>query len=92
MEKVRPEVEKKLPRCTNIASAWMRESDHMYSVDDNFTWGKLIGKEVLVDHFFQPMAMLKYGLHKQGVDFNKINAARKPGQRGIVSNISSLEY
>ena len=37
---------------------------------DDFTWSDLIGKKVLVDHFFQPMAMLKYGLHKQGVEFD----------------------
>lgn len=40
--------------------------------DDNFTWGKLIGKDVLVDHFFQPLAMFKYAVHKQGVDFDQI--------------------
>lgn len=41
--------------------------------DDNFTWDKLIGKEVLVDHFFQPYAMLKYGLYKQGINIDDIN-------------------
>jgi NitT/TauT family transport system substrate-binding protein len=41
--------------------------------DDSFTWDKLKGKTVLVDHFFQPLAMLKYGLHKQGVDFDQLN-------------------
>lgn len=41
--------------------------------DDAFTWDKLSGKKVLVDHFFQPLAMLKYGLHKQGVDYSSIN-------------------
>ena len=35
--------------------------------DENFSWDKLEGKKVLVDHFFQPLAMLKYGLHRQGV-------------------------
>ena len=40
--------------------------------DDDFTWEKLKGKKVLVDHFFQPMAMLKYGLHQQGVDFDSL--------------------
>ena len=38
--------------------------------DDEFNWHKLKGKQVLVDHFFQPMAMLKYGLHKNGIDFD----------------------
>ena len=38
--------------------------------DKNFSWQKLKGKKILVDHFFQPYAMLKYGLHKQGVSFD----------------------
>jgi NitT/TauT family transport system substrate-binding protein len=37
--------------------------------DEDFRWEKLKGKKVLVDHFFQPLAMLKYGLNKQGVAF-----------------------
>ena len=40
--------------------------------DTDFSWRKLIGKTVLVDHFFQPMAMLKYGLHKQGVSWGQV--------------------
>lgn len=36
--------------------------------DESFEWGKLAGKRVLVDHFFQPLAMFKYALFKQGVD------------------------
>ena len=38
----------------------------------DFHWQNLIGKEVLVDHFFQPMAMFRYALHKQGVDEKQI--------------------
>ena len=37
-----------------------------------FRWQSLVGKEVLVDHFFQPLAMLKYGLHRQGVEFSSL--------------------
>ena len=40
--------------------------------DADFNWHKLVGKKVLVDHFFQPLAMLRYGLHKQGVEFNSL--------------------
>ena len=40
--------------------------------DEHFNWHKLSGRKVLVDHFFQPLAMLKYGLHKQGVDFESL--------------------
>ena len=37
--------------------------------DLDFHWSKLQGKEVLVDHFFQPMAMFKYGLIKNNVNY-----------------------
>lgn len=37
--------------------------------DATFRWEKLIGKKVLVDHFFQPMAMLKFALKEQGINF-----------------------
>ena len=40
--------------------------------DDNFQWHTLKGKQVLVDHFFQPMAMLRYGLHQQGIEFDEL--------------------
>ena len=40
--------------------------------DKAFSWQTLKGKKLLVDHFFQPYAMLKYGLHQQGVDFDDI--------------------
>lgn len=38
----------------------------------DFGWKDLEGREVLIDHFFQPLAMLRYGLHRQGVDFGAI--------------------
>lgn len=37
-----------------------------------FDWSKLPGCEVLVDHFFQPLAMFKYALHKKGIAFDEI--------------------
>jgi len=40
--------------------------------DPLFSWQKLIGKRVLVDHFFQPLAMFKYGLHKQNINLSDI--------------------
>lgn len=40
--------------------------------DNNFNWHKLIGRKVLVDHFFQPYAMLKYGLDQQGIDLSQL--------------------
>lgn len=42
-------------------------------MDKTFNWNKLVGKQVLVDHFFQPMAMLKYTLHKQGINWDELN-------------------
>jgi len=41
--------------------------------EPDFTWRNLAGKSVLVDHFFQPLAMLKYGLHRHGVDFAQLH-------------------
>ncbi len=40
--------------------------------EPDFTWGALRGKRVLVDHFFQPLAMFKYGLHRQGLEFEHL--------------------
>lgn len=37
-----------------------------------FTWSELAGKTVLVDHFFQPLAMLKYALHQAKVPFSSL--------------------
>jgi NitT/TauT family transport system substrate-binding protein len=41
--------------------------------DEDFRWEKLKGKKVLVDHFFQPLAMLKYALHKQGISWSELD-------------------
>lgn len=38
----------------------------------DFNWSNLVGREVLVDHFFQPLAMFRYACHKQGVAFEDI--------------------
>ena len=39
----------------------------------DFKWSDLRGKQVLVDHFFQPLAMFKYALHRAGVDIDDID-------------------
>lgn len=36
--------------------------------EPDFQWSNLVGREVLVDHLFQPLAMFRYALHTQGVD------------------------
>jgi NitT/TauT family transport system substrate-binding protein len=42
--------------------------------DPDFTWDKLAGREVLVDHLGQPMAMFKYAAHRMGIEFEDIEA------------------
>ncbi|MCK4707972.1 MAG: ABC transporter substrate-binding protein, partial [Gammaproteobacteria bacterium] len=41
--------------------------------DNNFSWEKLKGKAVLVDHFFQPYAMFSYALMKKGMSLDDLN-------------------
>jgi NitT/TauT family transport system substrate-binding protein len=36
--------------------------------EPDFSWRNLIGKTVLVDHLFQPLAMFRYVLHQQGIE------------------------
>jgi len=43
-----------------------------HSITD-FNWQNLIGKSLLADHFFQPLAMLKYALHKNNIEWSSIN-------------------
>lgn len=40
--------------------------------EPDFQWSHLVDRTVLVDHFFQPMAMFKYALHRQGVDVARV--------------------
>ena len=42
--------------------------------DPSFAWSKLAGSAALVDHGGQPLAMFKYALHKQGVDYASLDA------------------
>ena len=42
--------------------------------DPDFSWSKLAGEKVLVDHFGQPLAMFKYACHKSGLDYAAIDA------------------
>ena len=42
--------------------------------DPAFRWSKLAGARVLADHGGQPLAMLKFALHRQGVDFAALEA------------------
>ena len=41
--------------------------------DPSFTWKRLEGKSLLADHGGQPLIMLKYAAHRQGVNWNAID-------------------
>ena len=51
--------------------------------DESFSWNKLEGKKVLVDHGRQPLAMFKYALHKEGVDFGAIEVIDAGGPEAM---------
>ena len=63
-----------LPKCVHFAQ--INEMDGFFLTgrekDQNFTWVKLEGAEVLVHHGGQPMTMFKYACFKAGIDMNKI--------------------
>jgi NitT/TauT family transport system substrate-binding protein len=42
--------------------------------DPAFRWEKLSGARVLVDHGGQPLAMFRFALHRQGVDYGEVIA------------------
>jgi NitT/TauT family transport system substrate-binding protein len=42
--------------------------------DQSFEWKKMIGKNVIVDHGDQPLAMFKFACHKAGINYNELNA------------------
>jgi NitT/TauT family transport system substrate-binding protein len=46
--------------------------------DGAFTWDKLKGAKVLVDHGGQPIAMFKYACHRRGLDYAAIGAVDVP--------------
>ena len=41
--------------------------------DTDFDWYRLEGRKVLVDHFFQPLAMFKYALFNMGIKFEDLD-------------------
>lgn len=63
--------------CDIVHFAQINERDGFFIAGRNpepdFQWRNLVGRTVLVDHFFQPLAMLRYGLHRQGVDFDSLD-------------------
>jgi NitT/TauT family transport system substrate-binding protein len=53
--------------------------------DPGFAWSKLAGARVLADHGGQPLAMLKYALHKQGVDDASLRAIDAGGPDAMIA-------
>jgi NitT/TauT family transport system substrate-binding protein len=51
----------------------------------SFDWHDLIGQQVLVDHFFQPLAMFRYALHLLQIDYAALDAI----DAGDVENMDS---
>jgi NitT/TauT family transport system substrate-binding protein len=49
--------------------------------DPAFSWSKLGGRRVLVDHGGQPLAMFRYACHKRGLDFASIQAMNVPSDQ-----------
>ncbi len=49
--------------------------------DPGFSWETLKGKQVLVDHGGQPLAMFKYACFKKGLDFTTIRALNVPSDQ-----------
>jgi NitT/TauT family transport system substrate-binding protein len=49
--------------------------------DPAFTWDRLRGKRVLVDHGGQPLAMFKYACHRRGLPYAAITAVDVPSAR-----------
>src|SRR4030095_15767635 len=48
------------------------------AADPAFTWQKLAGKRVLVDHGGQPLARFKSACHRRGLDYQAIQAVNVP--------------
>ncbi len=53
--------------------------------DPDFAWSKLAGARVLIDHGGQPLAMFKYALHRQGVDFAALDVLDAGGPEAMVA-------
>jgi NitT/TauT family transport system substrate-binding protein len=47
--------------------------------DPAFSWDKLRGRKVLVDHGGQPLAMFRYACHRRGLDLRALTALDVPG-------------
>jgi NitT/TauT family transport system substrate-binding protein len=48
------------------------------AAEPGFTWDRLKGKRVLVDHGGQPLAMFRYACHKRGLEYAAIQSVDVP--------------
>lgn len=70
-----PELEQnQTPEIVHFAQINQRDGFFIAGKTDpqTFKWEQLIGKKILVDHLFQPLAMFKYALHQLNIDHKKI--------------------
>ena len=70
-----PELERgKVPEIVHFAQINQRDGFFIAGKKTGqlFNWSQLIGKNVLVDHLFQPLAMFKYALYKLGIDYQQL--------------------
>ncbi len=62
---------------TAVHFAQINEMDGFFltgrEADQDFTWDKLEGADVVLFNGGQPLAMFKYACHKAGIDYGKIN-------------------
>ncbi len=72
---------------TAVHFAQVNEMDGFFltarQADDDFSWKKLEGADVVLFGGGQPLAMFKYACHKAGIDYEKINAIN-PGGAGDI--------
>ena len=59
--------------------------------DPDFTWGKLLTGRVTYVHGAQPEAMLRYGLHRMGVDLAAVDGIDKPTTPEMMDSFRSGE-
>ena len=59
--------------------------------DPDFTWDKLLSGRVMYVHGAQPEAMLRYGLHRMGVDLGDVDGIDKPTTPAMMDSFRAGE-
>ncbi|CAK9082776.1 unnamed protein product [Durusdinium trenchii] len=75
------ELERSTEKTALVHFAQINERDGFFLVGrtKDFQWRDLENKEVLVDHLFQPLALMKYACHLQNVDYSKMKVVDAGG-------------